>query len=45
MNICKDFDRIHKVMNESDELIAIFFKSIETAKKNGADIKGKAANS
>jgi four helix bundle protein len=39
MNICKDNSRIELVMKESDELIAIFYRSIDTAKKNGAGIK------
>jgi four helix bundle protein len=40
MNICSDIDRINRAMQESDELIAIFFKSIETAKKNGTVLRG-----
>ena len=40
MNVCNDMDLINKAMQESDELIAIFFKSIDTAKKNGVVSRG-----
>jgi four helix bundle protein len=39
MNLCKNTPGIETVLKESDELIAIFYKSVETAKKNGAGIK------
>jgi four helix bundle protein len=42
MNICKDSSRINQAMLESEELVAIFYKSIETAKKNGLEIRKKA---
>jgi len=38
MKICKDVVIINKVIQESEELVAIFYKSIETAKKNSSDI-------
>jgi four helix bundle protein len=40
-NICKDNSRITKVMQESDELVAIFYKTVETAKKNGIELRKK----
>ncbi len=41
MNICKDNSRLNQAMLESDELVAIIYKTIETAKKNGAGIKSE----
>jgi four helix bundle protein len=41
MNICKDNSRIIRVMQESNELVAIFYKTIETAKRNGIELKKK----
>jgi four helix bundle protein len=41
MNICKDSSRIAIAMQESNELVAIFYKTIETAKRNGIELRKK----
>jgi four helix bundle protein len=38
-SLCKDNRRILLAMEEVDELMAIFYKSIQTAKKNGTEIR------
>jgi four helix bundle protein len=39
MNICTDDARINFAIKESEELVAIFYKSIETAKRNGIELR------
>jgi four helix bundle protein len=38
MNICKDEMKINQAIQESEELVSIFYKSIDTAKKNGNEV-------
>ncbi|MCK9400786.1 MAG: four helix bundle protein [Bacteroidales bacterium] len=42
MKICKDEIRIDNAIRESEELVSIFYRSIETAKKNATEVtKGR----
>jgi len=42
MKICKDEMKINQAIQESEELVSIFYRSIETAKKNGNEVtKGR----
>jgi four helix bundle protein len=34
LNICKDVIKLETVLQESEELVSIFYRSVETAKKN-----------
>ena len=39
MKICNNEEKIMEVLNESNQLVSIFYKTVETARKNSIEIK------
>ena len=39
MKICNNEEKIMDVLNESNQLVSIFYKTVETARKNSFEIK------
>ena len=39
INICMDNDKVGLALDESDQLVSIFYKTVETAKRNNIGLK------